>query len=122
MSGQVVGRNLVITLIYVGDLADATLFSKKIECGAAIITGDSDCGAKLRVLLTADLLECGDRHALGEELAHGCAGLDTLMLALVTNQHETLDAQFGGGLERLIRFHRGNEARFIDEPKLGAVR
>ena len=98
------------------------LFAEKIKSAATIITGDSDCGVKLWVLLTADLLECRDRHALGKKLAHGRACLDTLMLALIAGQHETLDAQFGGGLERLIRFHCGNEARFIDEPKVGAVR
>jgi hypothetical protein len=39
ISRQVFCRNLVITPIYVGDLADATLFSEKIESAAAVITG-----------------------------------------------------------------------------------
>jgi hypothetical protein len=84
--------------------------------------GDSDCGAKLWVLLSSDFLEYSYRHALCEELAHRRSGLDPLMLALIADKHETAYAELGGGLERLIRFHRGNEARFIREPKLGAVR
>jgi len=66
---------------------------RKSKSAATIITGDSDCGAKLWVLLSPDFLEYSYGHALGEELAHRRSGLDPLMLALIADKQETAYAE-----------------------------
>ena len=65
--------------------------------------------------------EFGHRQILREKLAQWRASFDRVVLALIADEHQALDAVVLRGLQKLIHRPRRQQTGFINEPKLGAA-
>jgi hypothetical protein len=75
---------------------------------------------KLRTLLASNHVQFGDSDVLHEKSENRSVGFNPVVLALIADENDPLDACFLRDLQRFLDLPGGQPTLFIDNPKLRA--
>ena len=119
MGGSILARNLFAALLSVFDLADiATTLKDHKRLRDLAFRGEGYSFAKLRITLPPDGVETRDKHSRLLHLMDRLSRFDGVMLALVADEDDPLDASLGCLVEETIDLSRREQARFVNDPDL----
>src|SRR6266851_3982280 len=118
MSSQIIQRDTLVPCRSVTNLRKAALFREQAERRARhAARGQLDGALQLRVALAAHYLEFGDSHVIREQLPDGRSRFDRMVLSLIADKKNSLDALLPRGLQDSVGGSRGEQAGFIHDPQ-----
>src|SRR5712692_8767080 len=118
MSSQIIQGDALVPCRSVTNLRKAALFREQAERRARLAErGQLDGALQLRVALAANHLEFGDSHVIRKQLPDGRSRFDRMVLSLIADKKNSLDALLPRGLQDSVRGSRGEQAGFIHDPQ-----
>ena len=117
--GKVFPRDCLVPVFGYSDPAHATLVLEQCQCvGDPAFRGKRDSQPKVRIALTTDDFEAGDGHACLLHLIDGTPCFACMMLTLVAEKDDAIDALIVRLVEKSVHLPRGKEAGFVHDPEL----
>src|SRR5712692_5841271 len=118
MSSQTIQRDTLVPCRSVTNLRKAALFREQAErCARLAARGQLDGALQLRVALAAHYLQFGDSHVIRKQLPDGRSRFDRMVLLLIADKKNSLDALLPRGPQDSVRGSRGEQAGFIHDPQ-----
>ena len=117
MGGDIFSRDLLSALFDICDFADiaATLKDRKRLRDLAF-RRERYGFAELRITLSANGVQAGNHHSRLLHLVDGPSRFDRVMLALVADEDDPLDAFIACLVKEPVDLTRWEQARFVDDP------
>ena len=123
MGGRVLARDLFPALFGVGDFADvAAAFKDRSDSAISPLAASVDGFAEFQVALAADGVQPGNGHSRLLHLIDGPSRFDRMMLALVADEDDPLDAFLACLVEEPVDLPGREQARFVNNPDLFRLR
>jgi hypothetical protein len=117
--GEILARDCLVPVFGYGDLAHSILtLEERQSVGDPAFGGECDSQPKVRVALAPDDFEAGDGHACLLHLIEGAPRFDCMMLPLVAEKDDAIDALIVRLVEKPVHLPRGKEAGFVHDPEL----